>query len=73
MRKSFLLKNVKMNFLKDDNIGYLTEIIDNDKSIIIQYNSDKLISKILGENQSEIIISYEDNKFIVSTSDTTVM
>ena len=73
---NYLLKDSIGNSLKfiiNDNIGYLSEIIDvNNNKIAISYNSNNLITKIVDANNCEINISYENDKIVINSLEETV-
>lgn len=62
-----------IKFIKNNNIGYLSEITDlSNNKIKVTYNSNNLISKIVDANDSEINITYETNKISIISPDKTV-
>lgn len=66
--------NNKMLFTKNDDVGYLTEIIDaSNNKILINYNSTKQINKIIDANNSEINITYESNKTVITDGNFTII
>lgn len=62
-----------IKFIKNNNIGYLSEITDlSNNKIKVTYNSNNLISKIVDANDAEINITYEANKISIISPDKTV-
>jgi len=70
---NYLLKTKNgdsMKFTKLENIGYLSECIDDaNNKIQIFYNSDNLINKIIDTNNQEISLLYEESKITVTSPD----
>lgn len=63
-----------MKFIKNDGIAYLSEIEDvSGNKIIISYNENNRIVKIVDPNNSEINILYENNMISVISPDGTVL
>ena len=61
-----------MKFTKDNDIGYLTEIKDVEgNTILITYDVNKRIIKVVDANNSEIIITYNSDNIVVSSPDGT--
>ena len=61
-----------MKFTKDNDIGYLTEIKDVEgNTILITYDFNKRIIKVVDANNSEIIITYNSDNIVVSSPDGT--
>lgn len=67
--------NNEMLFVKNNKIGYLTEIKDvRANKILINYNSNNLITKIVDANLNEISLTYENDKItIISPEKTTIL
>ena len=65
----------QMIFVKDNEIGYLSEILDlSENKITINYDSNNLITKIADANLSEINLSYDTDKItIISPDGTTIL
>ncbi len=62
--------NNKIIFNKNNDIGYLSEIVDiKDNKITVYYNSDNLIYKIKDSNDAEISIVYEEDKISIVSPD----
>ena len=62
-------ENNVFKYLKNNNIGYLTECIDNSgKKINILYNSDMKITKIIDSLSQEINIEYNNSLITISSS-----
>ena len=61
-----------MKFTKDNDIGYLTEIKDVEgNTILITYDVNKRIIKVVDANNAEITITYNTDNIVVSSPDGT--
>ena len=61
-----------MKFIKDGNIGYLSEIKDVEgNTITITYDSNKRIIKVVDANNAEITITYNTDSIVVTSPDGT--
>lgn len=65
--------NNEMVFVKNNQIGYLTEIKDvSENKILINYNSNNLITKIVDANLNEINLIYENDKISIISPDKSI-
>lgn len=66
--------NNEMKFIKKGQIGYLTELMDNNGNhVVIEYNNKNLISRITDANNQEVCVTYESDKTMITDYNQTIV